>query len=154
MVSWSEKDERYATAFGCWRAAEFGDDTDLRHCLRAAALSQDAAEDRLRELRDIGFSGEIPHRFWLSLDDRAVIDGATFDETETFHHRVRRGKPVRTLLKQRRKRMRRPAIALRRAFASLAQAQQLHAAPLVASLTTSDGEIVMLGARPPSPVKG
>ena len=127
--------------------AEYGAATDLKHCLKSAGLSADAAEDRVRELRDLGFSGEIPQRYWLNLDDRALIDGATFDETARFHRRIRRAEPVGNLLARRQRRMRRATITLRKALAELAPPQLLNTAPVVGDLITADGEVIAPGIR-------
>ena len=148
VAKWSKKDTRYKTAFDRWLVAEYAPASDLRTCFVDAGLSSDTAEARLRELRKLGFSGEIPKRYWLNLDDRALIDGATYAETEKLHRLAAGGKPVDELLLQRKARMRKAVSGVRKAVLGITQTPQLRTAPMRGELTATP---IAVGKRAPTP---
>ena len=98
-------------------------------------IRTDTITARLRELRVLGFSGKVPPRFWLNLEERLLSEGATYGESEQFRRDAFSGKPVDALLNKRLARMRLLTADVRQAITSLATGSPLDVAEPVAVLT-------------------
>ena len=87
MKQWSDKDKRYKDAFEAWRNAETAA-TTLREYLIAHGFSQDTAATRIKEINELGFSGDIPPIYWTNRRTLSRSWGST-DAEETEYWRLK-----------------------------------------------------------------
>ena len=142
ISKWEQKDPRYKVAFDFWKSAEYGPLTDLRECFKRAKLSPDVSEKRLRELRRLGFSGRIPHSYFVNLADASLAWGATYEESDEFHTRLQKKENVSDLLEVRQARMARQLRRLSRAISSMHALTDIPTAPLIGQRIDDAGVVL------------